>query len=1674
MQKRLFKVLVAFVLIMTMTMSNFLLVGISAVSAVEQIVQEKNTNNKNVEFMAYFKDDEGNNVSSYSSKSTDSETKLYLSVSVKQEGYFNGAISLKDSNFKFKTDVKNEKISEITENKISLNQIKAGDTVEVEINAEMLKDSEYALNLISKESTLELEGTYRDSKEKDITVKGTRKVTLKMVSPYSKENNGIFLKQTVLTNKVLNYDGDHRVVQLQIETGLKDNMYPVKDSTVELQVPTLNGKYPESVNVQTPEELSTNRAKISDKDETKLKYNYDSKTGKVEIIAQNPEKDGKVVWNKTGEDRYVVTYIFAGTEKVEEQKVTADAKINLYDKEQTKMSYNSEITLTSDDVDSVINVTVKNQEDDMYKGRLYAGLDKEFTEKIELQVNLENIAEKISVQEDYTNIGISNVYTKNITLNKSSMLELLGQDGNLKILDKNTKAVLAEINNQTEADNDQNIIISLPDKTTEVIVESTKPVKTGVLEISITKVIKQNNKKQVKNATEINYLLHTNYSIGNVENKIADSSAKIELKETQTNATLSISKTEFSTMRTNENVEVRVVLKSNSEQDELYKNPHVLVGLPEEFEKIEVTSIKLLNEEELKIKSAHLVNKIIDIQLEGEQTQYKGQAVEGATILMTMNLTTNKKQKNVDKQIVLNYTNDNAINYANGQKNGSMVTDVKIVSYAGVITTNGINEYGIEVINNEGTKNAKLELASDKKTATVRSEIMNNQETAISNVQILGTFPTKDAVNGNTLAVSVGELQISGVDTSKVKVYYSENANATADINNASNSWEQKITNSQNVKKYLIAVDSLDVSEDMNISYNMTIPENLAYNETASENYEVNYVDSTGVEQNIKVETMELTTGKGATVETNLKATVGGKEVSTAKEGEKIQYVVTAKNTGSEKVEKVTLTASVPDGTIYTEEVTPSTEMGEDVPTLDKFNEIEDKKEVKYENISLEPGQEITKKYMVKVKKGTAALKTVSNTVIVQYGEAKKESNTVTTKIEEGKLEVSVSPAEDIEVIRPGYTYRYIISVKNITDKDLKNVNVNFNVDNFTITQMLIQDGENLKIAENTDTYKIEKLEAGKEIEIYLYLATDSFTDIQEKIAKISAVGKVDNTEYSSNEESMNVIAQIINVTNESKNSGQYIKAGEQIEYKIKITNPGDEAISGVELKDKISSYESVISVKSDDKELSESDYKKYADLNDDMYVTIKDELSAGQTKNYTIVSEIDSDADNEQAVEIENTAEVYVYSQQTGKSQVMHILEPVNNSIDDDNNNGDDNKNNNNNNGNNNSNNGQNNNGNNSNNNVNNNNGQNNNGNNNSNNNDNNNQNNNSNSNENKQNLKIISGIAWLDKDGNGQRDDNEDLLQGIKVRLFNVENNQYQKNSKNEDIMATTNDKGFYSLSDVPEGKYIVVFEYDTSKYGLTSYEKDGVSEEKNSKVISKQMQIGGIQKEVAVTEEFTVKNNHISYMNIGLKELKVYDMKLEKMINRVVVQNSKTTRAVEYQDVNLAKVDLDSKQLRNTSVVVEYKIKVTNEGEVAGYIRKIQDYVSSDFKFSSELNKDWYQSGSNLYNNSLANVKIEPGESKEVTLILTKQMTENNTGLVNNTAEIVESYNEQGLKDVDSTEGNRANGEDDIGSADLILSIKTGQVVEIVLVILSTIVILGVVAYVVTKKVLSRKII
>ena len=75
-------------------------------------------------------------------------------------------------------------------------------------------------------------------------------------------------------------------------------------------------------------------------------------------------------------------------------------------------------------------------------------------------------------------------------------------------------------------------------------------------------------------------------------------------------------------------------------------------------------------------------------------------------------------------------------------------------------------------------------------------------------------------------------------------------------------------------------------------------------------------------------------------------------------------------------------------------------------------------------------------------------------------------------------------------------------------------------------------------------------------------------------------------------------------------------------------------------------------------------------------------------------------------------------------------------------------------------------------------------------------------------------------------------------------------------------------------------------------------------------------------------------------------------------------------------------------------------------------------------------------------MENTLLQPGESEEVKVLLTWENNANNMGVMINTAEISEDYNEYGIHDRDSTPNNKTPGEDDIDDAPVMLTIKTGS--------------------------------
>lgn len=226
--------------------------------------------------------------------------------------------------------------------------------------------------------------------------------------------------------------------------------------------------------------------------------------------------------------------------------------------------------------------------------------------------------------------------------------------------------------------------------------------------------------------------------------------------------------------------------------------------------------------------------------------------------------------------------------------------------------------------------------------------------------------------------------------------------------------------------------------------------------------------------------------------------------------------------------------------------------------------------------------------------------------------------------------------------------------------------------------------------------------------------------------------------------------------------------------------------------------------------------------------------------------------------------------------------------------------------------------------------------------------------------------------------------------------------------------------------------------------------------------------------MTDTIEISNSNLRDIDIGLYVQEKFDLRLDKYISKITrTTPTSGTDIFDYSNEKLTKIEVLKKNLGKSSIVVEYKIVVKNEGAVAGYAKKVVDYLPKGVVFNTELNKDWYLSDNgNVYNTSLENTIINPGETKELTLVLVKQITEDSIGVLNNTAEIYEAYNEQGLKDIDSTPANKVETEDDMSKADIVLGIVTGAQIAIYIILpLVVISLLGFGIFAIRKRVLKK---
>ena len=160
-----------------------------------------------------------------------------------------------------------------------------------------------------------------------------------------------------------------------------------------------------------------------------------------------------------------------------------------------------------------------------------------------------------------------------------------------------------------------------------------------------------------------------------------------------------------------------------------------------------------------------------------------------------------------------------------------------------------------------------------------------------------------------------------------------------------------------------------------------------------------------------------------------------------------------------------------------------------------------------------------------------------------------------------------------------------------------------------------------------------------------------------------------------------------------------------------------------------------------------------------------------------------------------------------------------------------------------------------------------------------------------------------------------------------------------------------------------------------------------------------------------------------------VKEFDLALRKWVTQAIVIDSNGQTVTEtghdaWDDPEqVVKVELHRKKLNEVTVKFRYSIRVYNQGDIAGYAKEVTDYVPEGLKFVSEDNQGWTDEGNNVISTRLLeNTLLQPGEYADVEVVLTWINNQDNMGVMINTAEISEDYNDYGVPDRDSTPDNK----------------------------------------------------
>jgi len=1584
-----------------------------------------------VDVKGYFSRENIKNTNALVCDVNDETIKLNFEVSVKGDGYFKSGVLKFDNELNFKLNPDDDTV--IKNNQLKLPEVNNSAVLNVSIPISFEEKNDFNAQYLSKNNKVVFKGEYIDSEGFLNVIEKEFDFNLSW-----KESTESKIDYEIIKNLDFEKDGAKgKILQALVKvSGNYKNKIPLKSSQVVVDIPICDGLEFAEATVNVNKLLYTQGRE--DYNISVEETNYNVENGKVIIDIEN---SGDVVNKSIGEDSYILTFIYNGEIALNSEDISSKivGKITNYGGNEESIECEMKVNL-GESIGETVQYFRENKETPISKGYLMANSNQEkyeidYVEKDILNISRADLVsglEIVDVDEYFIDEEGKNAFTaeecsyyKRTEFVKDNLVKILGEQGFVEILNMNDE-VIGKVTLDIDSDENGALVVNYETAIPAIKIRFSDPIADGNIEIVNTKYIKSLNysKAEIKNFSKL--ISHNQgFAIYNegITTDLGIVETSIDISKISSGATIEVEEPEFSTTVKNENVNFKIRLNNNEDVSDLYENPIFEVRLPEVIREVSIRNIDMFYANgELEIANVENfvdgANQVIRISLSGAQSSYDmNEGTNGTVISFDLDLVLDELSVNGFGNVEMYYHNGCATGYDN-----EVEWLMALPNDSGIELKNGSSKFQISykaptgLINAQGTETIEevdLKEKNEESQEVQDNEVEENNETS-----------------NRVVSAKQGEqsdLIEEGVAAKLATMYISI-------LNNTSRNYSEfkilgRIPFIGNTD--VITGEDLGTTVDTILDTEISCMSDIGYTVYYSENP---YATD------------------------NLNDFNNGWETNFYKMGAIKSYLI----------------------------------------VLDEnyVLEADQKLEFKYDYVIPADLKKEDKFY------GTYATYFKENsTQISSNNSADKVGYTTGQNTEiEGKVKLVSERVKELS------TVEYEVYLKNLTNVDARNLEVRLEKPVNLIYTGISNDVFEVNNSSNKVSMKIDKFEANSEMTFNVKFDVTKYDEAPENVSVAMVVfadnveetdlGKTDEVSLEKTniiiDDTMNVdVPRVVGakyeedyLTVESVSNEQYtnIKIVKKLDSHLKFVNSNivgdfnvkenyDEntntivwEIDKLDYRDKIYigyNYK----ILSNDNKISENKAKVSTEIsfnNGEEIIKREQEISyfqpefkivnsnmteigyskAGQKLNFeyeienytntdlynvTFVPTIDSgDAyitteklqvnDNITEVTTNNTEGIMSSTVPANTNCILTIevcvrdeaIDTVSTGLEVKYDGVYSIK---------------------------------------------------SNSYTNVENqysdYREINGFVFEDENKNRAMDESENVLSGVIVELYDSVNNKL--------VDTTISDvAGRYEFKVGNTGNYFVKFKYDDEKYLLNSEKQNSLL-----KLKIPLMKIGS----TCVTDNLVVNNGSFSNINLPLTR-DVFDMKVNTTVEKMILKNSAENTEFESHGSKLAKIDIDPELVSGSEVLIEYKIEVVNQGNVAGEVSELVDYMPKGMEFDSNLNPEWYKDiDGNLYTRSLSKQQIKPGESKILSLILIRNMTDTNTGLVHNSVEIASAFNEKGMSDIDSTPNNKLD-EDDLSYADAIIGVSTGNKEMVVPMIIVSVIVLIPLVYGIWKIIDKRR--